>query len=472
MFDFPIFDMPLVGHRLLFAFDAIVHVFISHGAVGGSMILMWAEWAAIKNNDRKFDELTYKLLFTLFILATAVGALTGIGIWIHVNIINPAAIGALLRVFFWKWFIEWIVFNIEMILLLIWFLTWKSSPLGTPRKMAHFRIGLYYAIASWLTMAIITAILGFMMTPGNWLSSEFPTKPDYVASLMNPSWFPSLGFRTFFSIIWAASAAMMLSWFFTKNDLELRAQAMRFFGRILALSIVPMLIFGYWYYLQFPQQAKDLFTMGVITRRLIANPELAVIITLTLSVVSLGSMAYLYVRPKRAAVWIALAMFVANAALIAEFERVREFVRKPYIIYGYMYANGVRVQDMALLNKEGYLKNAVFVPEEYRHPTATMQRETRIKSGEYLYQMQCRYCHTINGINAMKARVRGMDEAAIFHRIKSLNSPATPFMPPFAGTEEEMKSLAAYLATLNSTLQVNVPPTTSTVAATAPSAIH
>ena len=59
-------------------------------------------------------------------MATAIGALTGIGIWVHVNIINPAAIGALLRVFFWKWFIEWIVFNVEMVLLLMLFLSWKN----------------------------------------------------------------------------------------------------------------------------------------------------------------------------------------------------------------------------------------------------------------------------------------------------------------------------------------------------------
>jgi cytochrome bd-type quinol oxidase subunit 1 len=81
MFDFPIFDMPLIGHRLMFAFDAILHVFISHGAaVGGSIILVLAQWFAIKNNDKKFDELAYKILFTFFVLATAVGALTGIGI--------------------------------------------------------------------------------------------------------------------------------------------------------------------------------------------------------------------------------------------------------------------------------------------------------------------------------------------------------------------------------------------------------
>lgn len=445
MFDFPIFDMPLFGHRLIFAFDAIVHVFVSHAAVGGSIVLALAQWFAIKNNDKKFDELTYKILFTLFILATAIGALTGIGIWVHVNIINPAAIGALLRVFFWKWFIEWIVFNIEMILLLMFFLTWKNKPLGTPAKAGHFKLVVGYAVASWLTMAIITAILGFMMTPGNWLASDFPAKPDYLASLMNPSWMPSLGFRTFFAIIWASAGAMILSWFYAKDDLETREKGIRFFGKILYASIIPMIVFGYWYYLQFPQAAKDLFVIGAITRRFAGSPQLAVQITIGLATLLVASSAFLFLKPKKAPMFAAVALLIASGALIAEFERIREFVRKPYIIYNYMYANGIRVQDMPLINKEGYLKQAVYLPEQYR----TITPENKVKVGEYLYKFECRYCHTINGVNAVKARVKGWDEATIYHRLGQLNSPATPFMPPFAGTDEERAALAAYLVTLN-----------------------
>lgn len=445
MFDFPIFDMPLVGHRLMFAFDAIVHVFVSHAAVGGSIVLALAQWMAIRNNDRKFDELTYKVLFALFILATAVGALTGIGIWIHVNIINPAAIGALLRVFFWKWFIEWIVFNIEMILLLMLFLSWKNRPLGTAAKAGHFRLVVGYAVASWLTMAIITAILGFMMTPGTWLASDFPAKPDYIASLFNPSWMPSLGFRTFFAIVWAAAGAMILTWFYTRDDLETRERAIRFFGKCLYISVVPMIVFGYWYYLQFPEAAKSLFAIGALGNKLAAVPGLAQKVAIGLAVLFALSSAYLFFNPRRAPMLAAIVLLVASGTLIGQMERVREFVRKPYIIYDYMYANGVRVQDMPLLKKEGYLKNAVFLEDEYR----TITPQNKVKVGEKLYYFQCRYCHTINGVNAIQDRVKGWDEQAIYHRIGQLNSPATPFMPPFAGTDEERAALAAYLATLN-----------------------
>jgi hypothetical protein len=446
MFDYPIFDMPLVGHRLIFAFDAIMHVFISHGAaVGGSIVLVLAQWFSIKNNDKKFDELSYKILFTFFVLATAIGALTGIGIWIHANIINPSAIGALLRVFFWKWFIEWIVFNIEMVFLLWWFLSWKSRPLGTPAKQSHFRLGVYYAVNSWVTMAIITAILGFMMTPGNWLSSVFPAKPDYLASLMNPSWIPSLAFRTFFAIAWAASIAMFLTWFFTRQDQDLRQQAMRFFGNIMWVTAPLFVVCGWWYYEQFPQAAKDLFVIGGITRQLASNPELFWYLTGGLAALVIAGGGFMYLQPKRAPLLAALLLLFGSMGLIGEMERIREFTRKPYIIYGYMYANGVREIDVPLLNRDGFLKHAAFVPEEYR----TITSQNIIKSGEYLYQMQCRYCHTVNGVNAIKARVKGWSEETIYHRIGQLNSPATPFMPPFTGTDAERRALAAYLATLN-----------------------
>jgi hypothetical protein len=446
MFDYPIFDMPLVGHRLIFAFDAIVHVFISHGAaVGGSIILVLAQRLAMKNNDKKLDELGYKVLFTFFILATAIGALTGIGIWIHANIINPAAIGALLRVFFWKWFIEWIVFNVEMVFLLWWFLTWKKYPLGSEGKRFHYKLGVAYAVSSWLTMAIITAILGFMMTPGNWLKSFFPAQPDYLASLMNPSWIPSLGFRTFFAIGWAAAIAMFLTWFFTRDDPELRQRAMRFFGNILWLSAPPFLLFGWWYYEQFPQAAKDLFVIGGITRRFITNPEYFWYLTGGLAALIAAGWAIVYLQPKRAPLAAALVLLIGSMGLISEFERIREFTRKPWIIYDYMYANGVRKVDVPLLDRDGFLQHAAFVPEQYR----TVTDDNRLMAGKYLYQMQCRYCHTVNGVNAIKARVVGMDEQAIYHRIGSLNSPATPFMPPFTGTDDERRALAAWLATLN-----------------------
>jgi hypothetical protein len=148
------------------AINAIIHVFVSHGgAVGGSVVLALAAWWTNKKNDLAGYETVYRLLMVFFIITTSVGALTGIGMWIHANIISPNAIGGLIRVFFWKWFIEWIVFNFEVVLLLFWFMTWKPKSQTPEGRAKSVKFGTYYAISSWVTMLIITAILGFMLTP-------------------------------------------------------------------------------------------------------------------------------------------------------------------------------------------------------------------------------------------------------------------------------------------------------------------
>ena len=58
MFDYPIFEMPFIGQRMLMAINAIIHVFVSHGgAVGGSVILAALAWWANKRNDSYFDRI-------------------------------------------------------------------------------------------------------------------------------------------------------------------------------------------------------------------------------------------------------------------------------------------------------------------------------------------------------------------------------------------------------------------------------
>lgn len=452
MFDYPIFEMALIGHRLLFAIDAIIHVLISHGAaVGGSIIVCYLEYLAIKRNDKALDELAYKLLFVFFVAATSIGALTGIGIWIHANIIDPPAIGSLLRVFFWEWFLEWIVFNVELVLLLIWFLTWKSWNEGAAKR-THWRIGFSYAVSSWLTMAIITAILGFMMTPGHWLAQEFPPKPDYMADLLNRSWLPSLAFRTFGALAWAATIATMYVLLFTKTDGDTRKVAVRVLGRFLFGAGALAVVSGYWYYLQFPPQARELFVVAGLTRQFMGHPELLYGGLLIAAAVLFGVGAYVYALPKHTPVFFGTIMAVASIVMVSEFERIREFTRKPYVIYDFMYAHGIRKSDVGYLNQTGILKYASFVPDEYRTITANNKAQV----GQYLFQLECRFCHTANGVNAITARIRNMSEDALFHRIGALNSPATPFMPPFVGTDEERRALAVYLASLNTEKQASL----------------
>jgi mono/diheme cytochrome c family protein len=189
--------------------------------------------------------------------------------------------------------------------------------------------------------------------------------------------------------------------------------------------------------------------MGAISGQFKANPEYATYMTAAFATMLIGGFSMVYFKPKRAPLFAAIVMVIGASALIGEFERVREFVRKPYIIYGYMYANGVREADIPFMKKEGYLKHATFVPPQFRKITD----ENKEVVGQYLFKMECRFCHTVNGINGIKARIEKLgiqgNEEAIYARLGSLNSPATPYMPPFAGNDEERHALAAYLKTLH-----------------------
>lgn len=98
--EFPVFTLDQFGSGSLIALVAIVHVLISHGAaVGGSIMVVALETYAMKHKDLEMDDFAHRLLKYFFVVTTAVGALTGVGIWLTTGVVQPAAIGSMLRVF-------------------------------------------------------------------------------------------------------------------------------------------------------------------------------------------------------------------------------------------------------------------------------------------------------------------------------------------------------------------------------------
>ena len=120
-----------------------------------------------------------------------------------------------------------------------------------------------------------------------------------------------------------------------------------------------------------------------------------------------------------------------------EFERIREFIRGPYIIPGYMYSNQVLLKENPYLSEEGMLKNAYWFNQTEKEPT-------EVQKGAYLFGANCSSCHTIGGINDIRDRVRGRTEdglAAIIGHTHNM----VPFMPPFSGLDSERLILAKFL---------------------------
>ncbi|MBK7961908.1 MAG: hypothetical protein IPK04_12360 [Bdellovibrionales bacterium] len=136
--DFPLFHLDFLGNRLLIALIATLHVVISHSlAVGGMALVAMMERKGLQ--DPSWDQIAKKTLFAFFVVTTTIGAMTGVGIWFSASLINPTAIASLIRVFFWAWFVEWLVFVTEVVLILYYYLTWDRW-IGD-RKRAHVRLG-------------------------------------------------------------------------------------------------------------------------------------------------------------------------------------------------------------------------------------------------------------------------------------------------------------------------------------------
>jgi mono/diheme cytochrome c family protein len=134
---------------------------------------------------------------------------------------------------------------------------------------------------------------------------------------------------------------------------------------------------------------------------------------------------------------------------------VREFIRKPYVIGEYMYANGIRVDDYPLLKEEGVLPHATY------STVREVTDENRLEAGAEVFRLTCTRCHTATGVNAVPDRLRAMhgggtwDRETVKYYLLGMHT-ARPFMPPFPGTEVEAGALADYLIELRRTGQPTV----------------
>jgi mono/diheme cytochrome c family protein len=145
-------------------------------------------------------------------------------------------------------------------------------------------------------------------------------------------------------------------------------------------------------------------------------------------------------------------------------------VRKPYVLYNVVLSNQIYPEEVAKLRARGYLEGAI--PEGRSWTNAYIQRhypqvmdsadsakidekkllglprEDQIKIGEVLFQYHCNDCHAVHrGYSPVAMMLHGRTEEMHLEMIENLDH-APFFMPPWAGTREEAKVLAAYLASI------------------------
>ena len=436
--DYPFFDVA-IGGGMLMAIIAIAHVIVSHFAIGGGLVIAVTETLAVKRNDGELRELARRSSRVLILVSTVFGAISGVGIWVVAGLISPAAISALIRNYVWGWAIEWTFFVVEIVAALIYFATWDRIS-----KRAHLLVIWIYFIAAYLSLVVINGIITFMLTPGSWLETR-----AFWDGFFNPTYWPSLLLRTGIALLMATAFMLFPA---LKASAAARPRVARYLGWWLVAGALVSYAGYRWWEAALPEGARSLF-LG-------AAPGLAGLaatrgfLLWSLAAALLLGVIFLLARPRWSRAPVALLIAITAFAFFGGYERLREGVRKPFLIHDYMFSNGLKVEEIERINADGIASVSGWV--------AQVSADDPALRGERIFRAQCASCHTIDGYQGLRELMPDpemafgvlymMQEQGAVYVEAGAASPVDksaldyPYMPPFVGTEEEMEALAVYLS--------------------------
>lgn len=428
MLEFPVWNVNGIGGGWLIGIIATLHVYVAQFAIGGGLYLAVTEYIAFKKNDEPLLDYIKSFSNFLMLLTTVFGALGGIGIWFVVGNVNPTGISALIHNFMFFWAIEWVVFFVEISIAFFYYYSW-----GKVSKKFHLQLAwLYYGIA-FMSLVIINGILTFMLTPGDWI-----TTGNIWDAFLNPSYLPSVVLRTVITFAIAGVFAIVTS--SRIKDEPMRVRMLHYSAKWLMPSFFLLPFIGYWFFSSLPESVANLVLSGIAN---IGSGNLSVLTRLLLLVMLLSVTIYVvsllgpFFNPRIFTFGFSIAILALGLVVTGSTESIREMLRKPYVIYDYLYSNGVRKSVAADSSNYEILKNNKWIAEK----TITPANQKIV--GEKIFRVQCQSCHTTDGYRSMEDLALGWDRDFIYRRLSALT--ATGIMPPFMGNDEERRALAEFI---------------------------
>lgn len=428
--NYPVWDVSF-GSGLLIAIISVVHVFVSHFAVGGGLFLVLTERKAYKENNSQLVG-WLKTHSKFFVLLTVVfGAITGVGIWFTIALVNPSATSALIHAFVWGWAIEWVFFFLEITAALLYLYGWKRLD-----KQTHIWIGWIYFLTAFLSMVVINGIITFMLTSGNWVESK-----NFWDGFFNPTYWPSLFIRFAFSLSLAGLYALIT--ISRIKDSVFKSFVAKWSLKWVLPSFILLPIFAYWYVANIP---VELFQS---TNGLMATAtQYATLISIFALITFLLALVYYFFTSKINLLFSLLILITAFVTMWS-FEFIRESIRKPYVIANYMYGNSIYTESsdfdqgfsIEKINENGILNTAKWISIK------KITKENSIQAGEEIFRVECLSCHTYDAYRGVRNRLidRGWDKNITSQMISRIEHMQKGIMPPFAGFESERESLSDYL---------------------------
>ena len=450
---YPWWYVPGLTAPMLIAFVAMIHVVVSHYAVGGGILLALENQHAIRKGDLRYRDY-WKKHAKFFILLTVVfGAITGVGIWWTIGLASPLATEMLIRTFVFGWAMEWVFFVVELVAAFAFYYYWDRLPLKT-----HVIMGWIYAFAAWMSLVLITGITAFMLNTmglfGNWTETG-----NFWHAFFNVQWLPQTVLRTGASLVLGTLYVYVHAAIVLRNDEATRINVVRRMSYPLVFGLV--LVFA-----GFVGWITNLPDVSYVV--LERSPALNVFAGVF--VASLGVMTLLIVcgpmrDPKTLNTGFAVCLLLFGFASLGTSEFVREAIRKPYIVDGQVLGNQIYVSDVERCQKTGFLENGYWtslaLKERYpdlwndeaedhidEYELLKSPQKDRMAVGKMVFMYHCNDCHaTDHGYSAAGPLVFGGTKESLTEMIKHMNE-RVKSMPPWCGNNAEAELLAEYLTTL------------------------
>jgi mono/diheme cytochrome c family protein len=332
----------------------------------------------------------------------------------------------------------------ELATIFVYYYTWDRLD-----RKTHLKLAQWYGVMSVMTLVIINGILTYMLTPSTWIESKY-----WLDGFFNETYWPSLAIRL---IMMMAIAGMysLLTASRIKDDEPFREKMLKYAAKWFIPIFLLGPIFAFWYFCNLPQDALDTVFTGVQASG-IGNFSIMAR-SLYLSLFLSGTILIFvfvgpYLNPRGFS--FKMALLFASCALIVTgiTEYSRELLRKPYVIYGYMYSNGLIRDQVPQINQTGLVANHPLLKSLTAN--GTMPKAPHAL-GKAMFTAQCMSCHTERGYRSMSKLLADRDQKAIglfldsLHQTEPKKNPYSKIMPPLVGTEAERKALADYLYTIN-----------------------
>ena len=482
--------IPGVSGGFLIALISVIHVFVSQFAVGGGFFLVLAQRKAMQENSPELLKWVYAHAKFFLLLTMVFGGLTGVGIWLIIALVSPAGTALLVNTFVFGWATEWAFFLGEIIALLFYVATFPRLMAGEMSAKKHMRLGWFYAIFAFLSLFVINGIITFMATPGEWLVTR-----NFWHGFFNPTFWPSLFFRTAVSLMLAGMFGLITAMLIKKDSV--RHMAVQVCARWICLPVLVLLASTVWYYYALPQPLNDSIGRGTAD----IKPFVRAFVDSVPLVLLLGIILFIRL-PKKAYPAFVVVTMLLGFVVTGAFEWVRETARRPWLVHGYMYSSGLTKEQGEAMIKQGSVVASPWVqlmvghalslerstPLGIVHPDAENTLSPHVLNnsgfvlvkkedagqeggiclimpevvqfsapvmqvyGKAIFMEQCSTCHGLNApMLDIVPRVANRRVEGIVAQLLAQEQ-ISPYMPPFFGTYDDAVALATWLVSASNTV--------------------